>query len=665
MATDPIWTKRLTAGGDLAELQAATPSAPPQPSTKPIPWRPAPRNDQPPALSCQQTLTLSFFFDGTGNNLDADVGTFEHSNVARLYRAHLEDSDGLGRFRFYLPGLGTYFMDREVKDPGGTVFGRAFADMGQARLNWAFARMNEKIRDAEARAENPTNKICWIKVSAFGFSRGAALARAFCRDLQARCHLAGDTPLGWRLKQGSHPIEITFLGLFETVASSGLPPSSNNLHRNRYVRSAEWLNPLEKLGRELIETPELKRLAFGNMPGADPAPGFYDGHGGWADGLALGAMTKQCLHLIAGHETRNSFALDTTLLQQRPNFFGLPNGCTEMVYPGVHSDVGGGYRPGEGGCSAERGAQLSLIPLRTMHERAIAVGVPLVALGGLSGAERQDFAVDKGSVEPFAKMVALWNDYRAYVGRYRIPGAVDSLGLVLNQHMRAFYAWRFYAIKLKLADRAAGRPSQYETRVTLHEQTFASDRARIDNELKAAGAELFNAQNRQEVARIQLESARMSEARLGTPPDPQAERRLELASRETERRQVVFDRVRARKETAADDRGLNMATARYDQMLMQQVQQIVAWMRADKTLRLRPHYYALVDAYLDEFERHQGLRDRNVIEFFTDYVHDSLAGFDADETWPSDPRIVYVGSDNRLRYAGNNAPREIQETLPA
>lgn len=666
MATDPISTKRLIAGADLSELHAARPNAPVVPSTRPVPWRPAPKTDQPTAPSCQQTLTLSFFFDGTGNNLEADVGTFEHSNVARLYRSHLEDSEALGRFRFYLPGLGTYFVDREVQDPGGTMFGRAFGDMGQARLNWAFARFDEKIRDAEARAENPTNKICWIKVSVFGFSRGAALARAFGRDLQARCGPASDTLLGWRLKQGNHPIEIIFSGLFDTVASSGLPPSSNNLQRNRYVRAAEWLNPVGKLSRDLVTTPELKQLAFGNAPGADPAPGPYDGHGGWADGLALGGMTKQCLHLMAGHEMRNSFALDTALLQQRPNFFGLPSGCTEMVYPGVHSDVGGGYRPGEGGCKTERGAQLSLIPLRAMHERAISSGVPLRQLASLEDdAQRADFAIDKDSVEPFAKMVAMWNQYRDYAARYHIPRAVESLGLVLNQHMRAFYAWRFYAIKVKQADRAAGKPVPQEARVTQHEQAFAADRKVIDRELKAASADLFNAQSRQEVARIQVESAEMSQARFGTPLDPNAERRLELAKRETERRQIAYDRVRARKDTAANDSGLNNATAKYDQMLIEQVQQIVAWMRADKSLKLRPHYYALVDAYLDEFERHQGLRDANVIEFFNEYVHDSLGGFDTDETWPSDPRIVYVGSDNRLRYANIDAPHVPQETVAA
>ena len=63
------------------------------------------------------------------------------------------------------------------------------------------------------------------------------------------------------------------------------------------------------------------------------------------------------------------------------------------------------------------------------------------------------------------------------------------------------------------------------------------------------------------------------------------------------------------------------------------------------------HYHALVDAYLDEYERGKGLRDAQVIAFFDDYVHDSLSGFDTDETWPSDPRILYVGGDNKLWYA--------------
>jgi hypothetical protein len=44
------------------------------------------------APGCTQRISVAFFFDGTGNNLDADKGTGEHSNVARLFNAHTRDS---------------------------------------------------------------------------------------------------------------------------------------------------------------------------------------------------------------------------------------------------------------------------------------------------------------------------------------------------------------------------------------------------------------------------------------------------------------------------------------------------------------------------------------------------------------------------------------------
>jgi hypothetical protein len=114
---------------------------------------------------------------------------------------------------------------------------------------------------------------------------------------------------------------------------------------------------------------------------------------------------------------------------------------------------------------------------------------------------------------------------------------------------------------------------------------------------------------------------------------------------------LVSNLFRARKDGAADDSKLNAAISKYDQMLFDDAKQTVQWMRQDASLRLRPHYFALVEAYLDEFERGRGMRDARMIEFFDEYVHDSLAGFNTDETWPSDPRILYVGGDSKLRYA--------------
>jgi len=651
---------RLQAGADVGALNLPAPDRAPTPSAKVPPAAAKVRDAKgaPPPSTCQQTLTLTFFFDGTGNNLDADVNTWEHSNVARLYRSHVLDDEAQGVFSFYLAGIGTLFKDREVDDPGGTLFGRGFGAQGQARLDFAFARLREKVQQAEARAENPTNKICWIKVAAFGFSRGAASARAFCRDLQKRCTQDATSTTGWRLKQGRHPIEITFLGLFDTVASAGLPPSANNLTRNRYVKAVGWaMSPLGSAAASLLGTPELKQLAFG-APGADPAPGLADGHADWANGMQIGAMVTRCVHMMASHENRNSFAVDSTLYEVAPNSlrFAFPAAVSEYFYPGVHSDVGGGYRPGEGGCRPERGAQLSLIPLRAMHAQAIE-HVPLRPLAAIRDqAQLQDFALDAEGSKHFAHMLDLFEAYRARAASARVPGAnvKDGLGTQLNGHMRLFYAWRFRVVRLKLQADKAKQPTSQEERVAQHEVQFARDREALNKELKQSRADLYAAQNRVEVSRILMDNAQMSRQRYGTPIDPQLVQRQEAARRDLEQKQVAHDRLRARTDTAANDSELPASADKYGRMLLEDAKQIVEWQREDPKLKLRPHYAALVEAYLDEFVRGKGLTetaDAKLIELFDHYVHDSLAGFDTDETWPSDPRIVYVGGDNKLRYA--------------
>jgi hypothetical protein len=66
---------------------------------------------------------------------------------------------------------------------------------------------------------------------------------------------------------------------------------------------------------------------------------------------------------------------------------------------------------------------------------------------------------------------------------------------------------------------------------------------------------------------------------------------------------------------------------------------------------LRPHYKVLLEAYENEFEKKNGLKDESIISFFDNYVHDSLAGFAKDATLPSDPRVVYLGGDEKYKYA--------------
>lgn len=59
----------------------------------------------------------------------------------------------------------------------------------------------------------------------------------------------------------------------------------------------------------------------------------------------------------------------------------------------------------------------------------------------------------------------------------------------------------------------------------------------------------------------------------------------------------------------------------------------------------------MVEAYENEINKKTGLNDVRITAFFDKYVHNSLAGFGADVTLPSDPRAVYVGGDTKGMYA--------------
>ncbi|MDK7838967.1 phospholipase effector Tle1 domain-containing protein, partial [Klebsiella pneumoniae] len=63
------------------------------------------------------------------------------------------------------------------------------------------------------------------------------------------------------------------------------------------------------------------------------------------DDETYGGLIKKCVHLVSGHEQRLCFPLDSV---RRANG-KYPPCAREVVYPGMHSDIGGGYPPGEQG----------------------------------------------------------------------------------------------------------------------------------------------------------------------------------------------------------------------------------------------------------------------------------------------------------------------------
>ncbi|MGU0812131.1 T6SS phospholipase effector Tle1-like catalytic domain-containing protein [Pseudomonas aeruginosa] len=431
------------------------------------------------AMSCRRTLYLGFFFDGTRNNLHYDEKENAHSNVARLYRAFKEareqGEDRQYRYAVYVPGVGTEFR-KQIGDTGVGLHAAAGAAAGwggEARINWALLQLqnllhrycfdNEPLtgetedralvgqmstdinlkrmqdlrnstatdlkpkepRDRQLRGEVSTRqafqavastqwrdtdvdgrrrvlaqrrvelrdkltpvlngrlpRVAQIRLSVFGFSRGAAEARVFVNWLRDLCDEATGP-----LRICGVPAKVDFLGLFDSVASVGAAQG--------------WLED------------------------------YATGHGGWAQRRDLRIpgplVVSRCLHLVAGHEVRGSFPVDAA---SGPN-------VEEVVYPGVHSDLGGGYRPGEQGRSVRDEAKLSQIPLCHMYRAALAAGVPLVDLTSAPPGLQDAFRVDTGLIGRF----------NAYIGQLRTQGSegADTQALV-QLHYRQYLHWRRYRL---------------------------------------------------------------------------------------------------------------------------------------------------------------------------------------------------------------------------
>lgn len=281
------------------------------------------------------TLRLGVFFDGTGNNqansetvagcMARDVGLENEaediqkfcaefgygidgsapdnsfgndtSNVARLYDLYTDHSDVSikpdaeeAALKVYLEGIGTVSGGED--DLWGQATGRGKNGV-VARVEQSSALILRRLR--VFKDNHPEITIKQLEIDVFGFSRGAAAARHFANDIRKGVNslLAKALPtgnsifiegFGWRVQQDLH---LNFIGLFDTVPG--------------------------------IVTPLMLDFSPGN-----------DRNGGLNLGLPTGAARK-VVQLVARDEHRLNFALIRT--------------DNDIVLPGSHSDIGGGYRP--------------------------------------------------------------------------------------------------------------------------------------------------------------------------------------------------------------------------------------------------------------------------------------------------------------------------------
>ena len=210
------------------------------------------------------------------------------------------------------------------------------------------------------------------------------------------------------------------------------------------------------------------RLAYSDagMPGADPAPGRYDGHGDWGNKLIIDPIVEEVRHFIAAHEVRNSFPVDSVSILQSGRIY-KPEHFFETVYPGVHSDVGGSYAPGEGARAPLPSENLGVIPLIHMYNYALCKGVPLLPVPAWTDKNETDFSIS-------ADLFATYNHYVKSIG------SSGSLGDLMNKNMGLYYAWRFRSIKLKMQGNKgeSDRISEWSVR-------FKKDETALKNEISA------------------------------------------------------------------------------------------------------------------------------------------------------------------------------------
>jgi hypothetical protein len=581
--------------------------------------------------TCKRILWLSFFFDGTGNNRNADLNLLKHSNIVRLFRAHKPESLKDGIFSLYIPGIGTYFP--EIGDDGGSALGLGCGAMGEERLSFALKQFDAFLAVPLAQANAQANAIQEINIAVFGFSRGAALARAFVNMvMERRCDLRERK---WILKRGAWPVRFRFLGLFDTVASVGLPMSSNTtgLRETYYGDTAGMI--LKRLRNYQETRPEALAFFANGSPGADPAPGSSNGHDGWGARLKIHEAVEEVRHFIAAHEIRNSFPVDSVSILSNGRIL-KPGNFYEAVYPGAHSDVGGGYAPGEGARGLIPSKNLCLIPLRHMYDFALRCGVPMLV--EWTPDNRSDFKTD-------ASMLETYDLYLKAVGTF------STLGEGINKHMSLYYSWRFRAIKKRLA----GEKSEADL--------ISAQKLKFTRQGSVLTKEISDLAKKETMARVSLSSlTEAQDMQAGVSDGSIAQKVLTVSDADVEEARRKYEnahnehlKAQARKNSLPNMMNFQSNLDLYDRQLLADVQSILNALRigsgGKQRYDLRPHYKMLIDAYENEFLKNSGLQDEGVIGFFDDYVHDSLAGFAMDATLPSDPRAVYLGGNEKYRYA--------------
>ncbi|WP_303293765.1 DUF2235 domain-containing protein [Marinobacter sp. ST-43] len=211
------------------------------------------------------------------------------TNVVKLFDLYDESpsSSHTYRMKVYMPGVGTKTGEADSTVGMATGLGETgIAQQVENLFDEAAARIREDLQGRE---------VTTVTFDLFGFSRGAAATRHAVNELSKGkegqlAKIMHDMGMKW-----PNQTKIRFVGVFDTVAAIVNPfdldfSPSNSLNK-----------PIE-LGLQ-------------------------------------GGCVDQVIHLVAADEKRANFALNSI----KSSNGEMPVNFREIVFPGVHSDIGGGY----------------------------------------------------------------------------------------------------------------------------------------------------------------------------------------------------------------------------------------------------------------------------------------------------------------------------------
>ena len=287
----------------------------------------------------------------------------DYTNVARLYMSCDE------AYAIYIEGIGT--LNREKDVDAGFQYGSGTSGI-RAKVRKGCKKLAQKIIKAKKKREEEIRKITSLSVTVdvFGFSRGATAARNFLYEVNSTHKREKDIVIK---KQTKKVLDKDLINPYSPYDSSvyttkevftGFYIDKDNVIVNMDYIENDHMPKYGYLGYYLLEA-GLSKEELQNMTLNIRFLGIYDTVSSYEDvgdlnwyKTAFHGVThslanyfqddveelqinnlgnfKRAIHFVAMDEHRKNFAL--TRLQGR--------NCIEKVFPGVHSDVGGGYETG-------------------------------------------------------------------------------------------------------------------------------------------------------------------------------------------------------------------------------------------------------------------------------------------------------------------------------